>query len=154
MGTCFRRNFHVNSLLCHSQTLRDSRCSSLCLAHGLFEDPSDLVSNLIIALIWNLRNSRVKTINIATIEAITMAPRLLRKDRSRVRSRLITTNYEGSRNLHIPRYPQQLVSTLSRFHELKRKMKDVHFKGEKVLEFLGVRKISYNWLNLFQFCCV
>ena len=96
MGTCFRRNFHVNSLLCHSQTLRDSRCSSLCLAHGLFEDPSDLVSNLIIALIWNLRNSRVKTINIATIEAITMAPRLLRKDRSRVRSRLITTNNEES----------------------------------------------------------
>ena len=30
-------------------------------------------------------------------------------------------------------------------------MKDVHFKGEKVLEFLGVRKISYNWLNLFVF---
>ena len=39
------------SLLCHSQTLRDSRCSSLCLAHGRFKDPSNLVFKLIIAVI-------------------------------------------------------------------------------------------------------
>ena len=51
MGTCFRGNFHVNSLLCLSQTLRDSRWSSSCLAHEQFENPSNLVFKLIIALI-------------------------------------------------------------------------------------------------------
>lgn len=68
-----------------SQTLPDPRCSSLRLAHGQFEDPSNLVFRLIIALIWNIRspfqfskyrNSRVKAINIATIDAIAMALRL------------------------------------------------------------------------------
>ena len=34
-----------------SQTLPDPRCSSLRLAHGQFEDPSNLVFRLIIALI-------------------------------------------------------------------------------------------------------
>ena len=74
MGTCFCGNFHVNSLLCHSQTLRDSCCSSLCLVHRWFKDPSNLVYKLIIiALIWNnwspfqfskCRNIHVKTITI------------------------------------------------------------------------------------------
>ena len=27
MGTCFRWNFHVNSFLCHLQTLRESRAA-------------------------------------------------------------------------------------------------------------------------------
>ena len=71
--------------ICNSQTLRNSCCSSLRLAHRRFVDPSNLVFMLIIALIWNIRNpfqfgkcrnSRVKTINIATIDAITMAPGL------------------------------------------------------------------------------
>ena len=34
-----------------AQTLRDSCCSLLCLAHGRFEDPSNLAFKLIIALI-------------------------------------------------------------------------------------------------------
>ena len=85
MGTCFRGNFHVDSLLCYSQTLRDSRCSSLCSAHGWLKDPSNLAFKLIITLIWNIRspfkfrkcrNSRGKTINIPTIDAITIAPGL------------------------------------------------------------------------------
>ena len=85
MGTCFRGNFHVNSLLCYSQTLRDSRCCSLCSAHGRLKDPSNLAFKLIITLIWNIRspfkfrkcrNSRGKTINIPTIDAITIAPGL------------------------------------------------------------------------------
>ena len=41
----------VSTACCHSQTLRDSRWSSLCSAHGRFEDPSNLVFKLIIALI-------------------------------------------------------------------------------------------------------
>lgn len=86
MGTCFCGNFYVNSLLCHSQTLRDSCCPSLCLAHGWFKDPSNLVYKLIIiALIWNIQspfqfskcqNSCVKTINMIMTDAITMAPGL------------------------------------------------------------------------------
>ena len=82
MSTCFRGNFNVSSLFCHSLTLRDSRCSSLCSVHGRFENPSYLVLILILALIWNIRspfqfskcrNSRVKTINFAAIDPITMA---------------------------------------------------------------------------------
>ena len=107
MGTCFRGNNHVNSLLCHSQTLGDSRCSSLCLAHGRFEDPSNLVFKLIITLIWNIRspfqfskcrNSRVKqqTSQRSVQSQWRLDFGLLRKDRSRVRSRLITTNNEES----------------------------------------------------------
>ena len=86
MGTCFCGNFHVNSLLCHSQTLHDSCCSSLCLVHGQLKEPLNLVYKLIIiALIWNnwspfqfskCQNSCVETINITMINAITMAPGL------------------------------------------------------------------------------
>ena len=107
MGTCFCGNFHVNSLLCHSQTLRDSCCSSLCLVHGWFKDASNLVYKLIIiALIWNIRsplqfsefrNSHVKTITIDQCnhnDARTLDFGLLQKDRSRVQSQLITTNYK------------------------------------------------------------
>ena len=106
MGTCFCGNFHGNSLVCHSQTLHDSCCSLLCLVHGRFKDPSNLVLELIIALIWNIQsplqfsecwNSRVKTITIDWCNhngARTSDFGLLQKDRSRVQSRLITTNYK------------------------------------------------------------
>ena len=103
MGTCFCGNFHVNSLLCHSQTLHDSCCSSLCLVHGQLNDPSNLVYKLIIiALIWNnwspfqfskCRNIHVKTITIDWCNhngSRTLDFGLLQKDRSRVQSRLIT----------------------------------------------------------------
>ena len=57
MGTCFRGNFHVDSLLCYSQTLRDSRCSSLCSAHERrLKDPSNLAFKLIITLTCNIRS--------------------------------------------------------------------------------------------------
>ena len=36
----------------------------------------------------------------------------------------------------------------------KRKMADIHCKGGKVLAFLSVRKLLWNWFNLIQFCCV
>ena len=115
MGTCFCGNFHVNSLLCHSQTLHDSCCSSLCLVHGWFKDPSNLVYKLIIiALIWNnwspfqfskCWNIRVKTITIDWCNhngARTSDFGLLPKDRSRVQSRLIT---RSTRQFAYPKVP-------------------------------------------------
>ena len=94
--------FHVNSPLCPSQTLRDSCCSSLCLAHGRFEDPSNLVFKLIIALIWDIRSLWVNVKQPCKDNKRSMQSQwrqdfgLLRKDRSRVRGRLITINYEES----------------------------------------------------------
>ena len=104
-----------------SPNSRNFNPHSLCSVHGRFENPSYLVLKLILALIWNIRspfqfskcrNSRVKTINFATIDAITMALglRTFRKDRSRIRSRLIT---------RIPRqfaYPK--VPTTTRFYAI------------------------------------
>ena len=128
MGKFFRGNFHVNSLICYSQTLRDSRWSSLCLAQGRFEDPSNLVFKLIIALIWNIRspfqyskcrNRRVKTVYIVMITAITLAPGPLdffgRIDLEFEADLLRRVHA----NLHIPKCPLQLVSTLSCIHELR-----------------------------------
>ena len=130
MGTCFRGNFHVNSLLCHSQTLGDSRCSSLCLAHGRFEVPSNLVFKLIITLIWNIRspfqcskcrNSRVKqqTSQRSMQSQWRLDFGLLRKDRSRVRSRLITTNNEESTQFAYPKMPISTRCYAIAHHELK-----------------------------------
>ena len=124
----FPWNFHVSNLFCHSLTLRDSRCSLLCLVHGQFENPSYLVLKLILALIWNIRspfqfikcrNSRVKTINFATIDAITMALELrsFRKDRSRIRSRLIT---RSPRQFAYPKVPTTTRFYAIAYHELKK----------------------------------
>ena len=38
-----------------AQTLRDSRWFSLCLEHGRFEDPSNLVFKFIICAVFDLR---------------------------------------------------------------------------------------------------
>ena len=163
----FPWNFHVRSLLCHSLTLRDSRCSSLCSAHGRFENPSYLVLKLILALIWNIRspfqfskcrNSRVKTINFATIDAITMALglRTFRKDRSRILSRLITRSPREfpypkapkTSRLYAIAYPRVQKST-NRYAKLEatlRKCSSIHWFHPYILVFkyLIFRYLHYN----------
>ena len=150
MSTCIRGNFHVSSLFCHPLTLRDSRCSSLCLAHGRFENPSYLVLKLILALIWNIRspfqfskcrNSRVKTINFATIDAITMALELrsFRKDRSRIRSRLIT---RSPRQFAYPKVPTTTRFYAIAYPRVKKKHKSIRLAWSNTPEMLFYSLIS------------
>ena len=170
MSTCIRGNFHVSSLFCHSLTLRDSRCSSLCSVHGRFENPSYLVLKLILALIWNIRspfqfskcrNSRVKTINFATIDAITMALELrsFRKDRSRIRSRLITRSPRQFAYHKVPTttrfyaiaYPRVKKST-NRYAKLEatlQKCSSIHWFHPYILVFkyLIFRYLHYNYMR-------